>query len=136
MLGFIAFSPTYRTTRLNLNDMFPIVEHFDVLLVSAIISQNENKYMRLVGKDMLCPLRKQNEILDRWLSAWIHELGHARWWSPADVLNQFPKAQEHGDGLFLFQTDPKGYYIEVKIVFPQGIALITALTGRKEDNNE
>jgi mRNA-degrading endonuclease HigB of HigAB toxin-antitoxin module len=92
--------------------------------------------MRLVGRDILNPVQKQNKILDGWLSAWVCELIHARWWSPADVLNQFPKAQQCGNGLFLFQTEPKGYYIEVKIAFPQGIALITALTEHTEDNNE
>lgn len=92
--------------------------------------------MRLVGRDILNPLQKQNKTLDNWLSAWVCELVHARWWSPADVLDQFPKVQERGNGLFLFQTEPKGYYIEVQIAFPQGIALITALTEHKEDNNE
>jgi len=91
--------------------------------------------MRLLGRDTLNGLQKRNEMLDKWLAAWVYEFVHARWWCSADVLSQFPKVQEHRDGLFLFQTEPKGYCIEVQIAFPQGIALITALTELIEDNN-
>lgn len=92
--------------------------------------------MHLLGRDTLNRLQNQNEMLDKWLSSWLSELVHARWWCSADVVGQFPKVQEHRDGLFLFQTEPKGYCIEVQIAFPQGIALITALTEITEDNNE
>jgi mRNA-degrading endonuclease HigB of HigAB toxin-antitoxin module len=91
--------------------------------------------MHLLGRDTLNVLQKRNEMLDKWLAAWVCEFVHARWWCSADVLSQFPKVQERSDGLFLFQTEPKGYCIEVQIAFPQGIALITALTEIMEDNN-
>jgi hypothetical protein len=91
--------------------------------------------MRLLGRDILFNLQKRNEMLDKWLAVWVCELTNARWWCPTDVFNQFPKVQERGGGLFLFQTEPKGYCIEVQIAFPQGIALITALTELIEDNN-
>ena len=92
--------------------------------------------MRLLGRDTLNGLQKRNEMLDKWITAWVCEFIHAHWWCPADVHDQFPKVQELDDGLFLFQTEPKGYCIEVQIAFPQGIALITALTELIEDNNE
>ncbi|MGJ0489622.1 hypothetical protein [Methylobacter sp.] len=92
--------------------------------------------MHLLGRDKLNRLQKQNQNLDKWLSVWTSELLHARWWSTNDVLNQFPKAQERSNGLFLFQTEPRGYCIKVQIAFPQGIALITDLIELIEDNNE
>jgi mRNA-degrading endonuclease HigB of HigAB toxin-antitoxin module len=91
--------------------------------------------MRLLGRDTLRGLQKRNELLDKWLASWLCEIVHARWWSPVDVINQFPKVQENDNGLFLFQTEPKGFCIEVQIAFPQGIALITALIELTEDNN-
>jgi hypothetical protein len=115
--------------------MFPNIEHIDSIVIGVIISQNENNNMHLLGRDTLNGLQKQNEMLDKWVAIWVCEFIHARWWCSDDVIGQFPKAQQHGNGIFLFQTEPKGYCIEVKIAFPQGIALITALTELIEDNN-
>ena len=88
--------------------------------------------MRILGRNTLGDFQKSN----KWLATWLTELAHARWWGPADVLKQFPKAHAHSNDLFLFQTEPKKYCIEVQFAFPQGIALITALTELTENNNE
>jgi hypothetical protein len=108
--------------------MFPNMEYIDIVKMSAIISQNENNNMHLLGRDKLSRLQKQNDMLDKWLASWVCELVRARWWCSADVLNQFPRVQECGNGLFLFTTEPKEYCIEVQFAFSQGVALITALT--------
>ena len=91
--------------------------------------------MRILGRNNLICLHERNEMVDKWLNAWIHELVVAQWRSAADVLEQFPKAQELGAGLFLFQIDPKGYCIKVQISFSHGIVQITDLTELIEDSN-
>jgi mRNA-degrading endonuclease HigB of HigAB toxin-antitoxin module len=83
--------------------------------------------MHLIGKNLISCLHKQNDSLDKWVSAWVSEIIQAHWWCPADVFSQFPKAQINGNDLFLFDTEPKFYGIEVQFAFPQGIALITSL---------
>lgn len=88
--------------------------------------------MRILGRDTLGDLQKNN----KWLASWLSELAHARWWNSTDVQKQFPKAQARNNDLFLFQTESNEYCIEVQFAFLQGIALITALTELTENNNE
>lgn len=90
--------------------------------------------MRLLGKDTIHNLQKQDNTLDKWLATWVSEITYAQWQCANDVLIQFPNAQEQNRGLFIFQTEPRGFCIEVKIAFPQRVALITAFA-RQEDNN-
>ncbi len=88
--------------------------------------------MHILGRDTLGDLQKNN----KWLATWLAELAHARWWNSTDVEKQFPKAQARNNNLFLFQTEPNKYCVEVQFAFPQGIALITALTELTENNDE
>lgn len=88
--------------------------------------------MHILGKDKLGNLQKSN----RWIAIWLSELTFAQWGCSDDVIKQFPKAKICGDNLFSFKTEINEYCIQVQFAFPQKIALITALTQLKENNNE
>ena len=88
--------------------------------------------MRILGKDTLGNLQKNN----KWLAIWLSELACAQWGGSNDVIKQFPKAKKCNDNLFLFTTNPERYCVEVRFSFPHRTALITALTKLTENNNE
>ncbi|WP_124368398.1 type II toxin-antitoxin system HigB family toxin [Pseudomonas sp. R1-43-08] len=88
--------------------------------------------MHLVGKDILDRLRGRGPEIDTWVSAWVAEIIHAVWTQDADLFDQFPSARERKTGVFIFEVNLAKCWLEVKIVFPQKIALITALLGAEE----
>lgn len=91
--------------------------------------------MRLLGKDTIYDLLKQDSATSKWLTIWVNEVAYAQWQCASDVLIQFPNAQERNCGLFIFETEPKGFCIEVQVAFPQRVAVITGFARQEEDNN-
>ncbi|HBO9693886.1 TPA: type II toxin-antitoxin system HigB family toxin [Pseudomonas aeruginosa] len=90
--------------------------------------------MHLLGRDKLEPLKGLDGGLDKWVVSWVSEMTQASWKGSTDLLAQFPKAQEIAPGVFRFYVVTGNYAVEVRVAFPQGIALITALLTIEESN--
>jgi len=79
--------------------------------------------MRLLGRDKLNDL---SEV--KWLTAWVAEVNHARWGGPDDLLSQFPKACDIGEGQYRFKFGDTEQVIDLLISFPHKTALITNIS--------
>ncbi|MBB4867127.1 mRNA-degrading endonuclease HigB of HigAB toxin-antitoxin module [Pseudomonas nitritireducens] len=90
--------------------------------------------MHLLGRDKLGPLKGRDKGLDKWIVSWVSEVIHASWNDSADLLAQFPKAQQIASGIFRFCVVTGNYMIEVRVAFPQRVALITTLITIEESN--
>lgn len=84
--------------------------------------------MKLLGRNRLKALYGVNDQTDTWLNGWVSELSHANWKMAKDVLRQFPKASSIANDVFLFPVGLQPQFIQVAIIFPQSVALVTNLT--------
>lgn len=89
--------------------------------------------MRLIGREKLCCLNNAGEQAKKWVLSWTAEVASANWKQPADVGAQFPNMKQGEDGRFLFPVSGCTLVISLLIVFPQSVALISALEAK--DNN-
>ncbi|MBA4053562.1 MAG: hypothetical protein C0490_02515 [Marivirga sp.] len=82
--------------------------------------------MRLLGRDKLLSLKGQSEQIDKWVAGWVSEIANANWKSSDELIEQYPSAKIVEEGHFSFCVCSSRYFIELKIAFAQGIAIITA----------
>lgn len=85
------------------------------------------KNMRLIGREKLASLKGIGSEIEKWVRTWASEVMNAHWKHPTEVSIQFPNAQNTGNGTFIFPACNGGLTIQLLIVFPQGVALITDL---------
>lgn len=90
--------------------------------------------MKLIGRERLAHLRVMGEPAEKWIQSWVAEVTTAHWKSPIDVRSQFPNVRQADDGHILFPVNDFGIVIQVRMAFPQGIALITALINSEENH--
>lgn len=83
--------------------------------------------MKLLGREKLPALQMEGEQIRKWISSWVSEVSHAKWKVPSDLFEQFPSAQVSDDGLFVFSVCESGCFIQLRIAFAQGVAVITAI---------
>lgn len=83
--------------------------------------------MRLISREKLLPLSKQDLQTARWVASWVTELRDAHWKRPADITGQFPKVRQQVDGTFLFPVPQHQLGIHLVIAFSLGVALIVAI---------
>lgn len=83
--------------------------------------------MKLLGRNRLSPLYGLSDQTDRWIRSWVSEISHANWKHPKDVLGQFPQARSVADHVFQFRVGPESHWIEVSVMFPLAVAVITDL---------
>lgn len=83
--------------------------------------------MKLLGREKLPALQVENEQIRKWVSVWVSEIAHAKWKIPRDLLEQFPTVRVKDDGSFEFSVCESGSFIELRVAFAQGIAVITAI---------
>lgn len=83
--------------------------------------------MKLLGRNKLLALYGIDEQTDRWLVSWTAELSRANWKHAKDVLRQFPHAECTADAVFSFRVGLHRHCIEVSIMFPLAIAIVTDL---------
>jgi len=100
-----------------------------VVGVEVACSQIGNKatIMRLLGREKLPPLQGESEHIRKWICVWVSEIGHAKWKVPAELLEQYPNALSTSEDTFLFSICESNTFLELKIAFAQGIAIITAI---------
>lgn len=85
--------------------------------------------MRLVGRDKLFELKEANEEeAATWLKAWASEVVEAQWAVPKDLLEQYPNAQNLGEGRFRFPVGSADLAIDVMFSFAHRVACILQLT--------
>ncbi|WDH51186.1 type II toxin-antitoxin system HigB family toxin [Pseudomonas chlororaphis] len=83
--------------------------------------------MRLLGREKLPPLQNESEQTRKWICVWVSEIGHAKWKLPAELLEQYPNALPTAEDTFLFSVCGSNTFLELKVAFAQGIAVITAI---------
>jgi len=83
--------------------------------------------MKLLGRNKLQALYGIDGQTDRWLVSWTSELSRANWKHAKDVLRQFPHAQCTEDNMFWFRVGQNDYCIELSIMFPLDLAVVTNL---------
>jgi mRNA-degrading endonuclease HigB of HigAB toxin-antitoxin module len=83
--------------------------------------------MKLLGRNRLKVLYGMDDQTDAWVRGWVSELSHANWKMAKDVLRQFPKASSVANDVFLFPVGLQPQCIQVAIIFPQAVALVTNL---------
>lgn len=83
--------------------------------------------MKLHGRNRLQVLYGLDEQTDKWLCSWILEMTHANWKQGKDVLRQFPQAKSVADNVFQFRVGLQSEWIEVSMMFPLAVAIVTDL---------
>lgn len=83
--------------------------------------------MKLLGRNRLRVLYGKDDQTDAWVRGWVSELSQANWKMAKDVLRQFPKAHSVANDVFLFPVALQPQCIQVAIIFPQAVALVTDL---------
>lgn len=83
--------------------------------------------MKLLGRNRLHPLYGLSDQTDTWLRSWVSEISQANWKHAKDVLRQFPQVRTVADHLFQFRVGPETHWIEVSMMFPLAVAVITDL---------
>lgn len=83
--------------------------------------------MKLLGRNRLRVLYGKDDQTDAWVRGWVSELSQANWKMAKDVLRQFPRAQGGANDVFLFPVALQPQSIQVAIIFPQAVALVTDL---------
>ncbi|GAB1616919.1 hypothetical protein ABGT18_05260 [Pseudomonas putida] len=83
--------------------------------------------MRLLGREKLPILLGESEHIRKWIGVWVSEIDHASWKIPSELLEQFPSALATTEDTFLFSVCDSGKFLELKVAFAQGIAIITAI---------
>jgi mRNA-degrading endonuclease HigB of HigAB toxin-antitoxin module len=83
--------------------------------------------MRLLGREKLPLLQGESEHIHKWICVWVSEIGHANWKVPSELLEQYPNALATTEDTFLFSVCDSGRFLELKVAFAQGIAIITAI---------
>ena len=83
--------------------------------------------MKLHGRNRLQVLYGLDEQTDKWLRSWILEMTHANWKQAKDVLRQFPQAKNVTDNVFQFRVGLQSEWIEVSMMFPLAVAIVTDL---------
>lgn len=81
--------------------------------------------MRLLGRNKLQSLSGLGQDTSNWLRNWVSELSHANWKGQDDVLKQFPKASCTDGTIFQFPVAQQAYSIEVTIMFPLALAIVS-----------
>lgn len=90
--------------------------------------------MRLLGRHLLQGLYGRDSRTDRWLVSWTAEVCHANWKHAEDVLRQFPFARYGAPNVFVFPVGGTCQGIKLAILFPQGIAVVSALESDIQKN--
>lgn len=75
-------------------------------------------------------LNHEGEETRKWICVWISEIGHASWKLPADLVAQYPTALVSAENTFLFCVCGSRTFLELKVAFSQGIAVITAIVNK------
>ena len=83
--------------------------------------------MRLLGRNKLKALYGIDDQTDKWLVSWASELSRANWKHVNDVLRQFPHAKCIADTDFSFRVGQNRQCIEVSIMFPLALVVVTDL---------
>jgi mRNA-degrading endonuclease HigB of HigAB toxin-antitoxin module len=83
--------------------------------------------MKLLGRNRLQALYGLDNQTDKWLRSWVSEISHANWKQPKDVLLQFPQAKSGTNGTFHFRVGLHSQYVEVSMMFPLAVAIVTDL---------
>jgi mRNA-degrading endonuclease HigB of HigAB toxin-antitoxin module len=83
--------------------------------------------MKLLGRNRLQALYGLDDQTDKWLRSWVSEISHATWKHPKDVLLQFPQAKSVANGTFYFRVGRHSQYVEVSMMFPLAVAIVTDL---------
>ncbi|WP_076592761.1 type II toxin-antitoxin system HigB family toxin [Herminiimonas arsenitoxidans] len=83
--------------------------------------------MKLLGRNRLQALFGLDEQIDKWLVSWMSEMSHANWKHANDVRQQFPQAKCVAETIFQFRVGPHTQYIEVAMMYPLSVAVITDL---------
>lgn len=98
-------------------------------MVDVGCSQIGNKalIMRLLGREKLPALQMEGEQVRKWISSWVSEITRASWKVPFDLIDQFPTVQVKDDGLYVFSVCESGIFLELRVAFAQGVAVITAI---------
>jgi mRNA-degrading endonuclease HigB of HigAB toxin-antitoxin module len=83
--------------------------------------------MKLLGRNRLQALYGLDDQTDKWLRSWVSEISHANWKQSKDVLQQFPHAKDVTNGTFHFRVGVRPQYVEVSMMFPLAVAIVTDL---------
>lgn len=83
--------------------------------------------MKLLGRNKLQLLRGLDTTTDVWLVNWISEVVNASWKHPDDVIRQFPSVTAANADVFLFRVASQPRSIQLSIMFPLSIAVVTDL---------
>ncbi|MFJ3048266.1 hypothetical protein ACIPEN_20730 [Herbaspirillum chlorophenolicum] len=83
--------------------------------------------MKLHGRNKLQALYGLDTETDKWLCSWTSELIYANWKQSKDVLRQFPQAKNVANEVFQFRVGTQSVWIEVAMMFPLAIAIVTDL---------
>ena len=90
--------------------------------------------MRIISKKALREYWKRHPESEQPLSAWYREVERADWSTPAQVMEQYPKASIVGPDRVIFRILNNRYRIIVRIFYPSRTVYIRFVgTHRKYD---
>jgi mRNA interferase HigB len=80
--------------------------------------------MRVFARRTLREYWKNHSKAEQALKAWHSEVKHARWESPADIKEKYPRASFLPDNRVVFRIEGNNYRLVVKINYDYGQVFI------------
>ena len=85
--------------------------------------------MRLLGRDKLEELKRNEPSSKSWIDAWSTELTLSNWKTKEEVKKHFPKVDNITDQIFIFKVGHCGFFIETFIDFNRLLVFVTSVKG-------
>lgn len=83
--------------------------------------------MKLLGRNLLDPIRNLDDETDRWIKSWMSEIVTSTWRMPADVTKHYPTAHVEDECHVQFKVANQMTRVQVAFSFAHGIAIIDGL---------
>jgi len=88
--------------------------------------------MRVLNKEILSAFCKKHSEMRVSIQTWLTVVEKAKWKTPHDVQNDYPKASKMGSKYWWFDINPGGYRLKIIINYKTGQILINRICAHGE----
>lgn len=88
--------------------------------------------MELIGRPILHDFKQKHADAKSQIESWEAEVEEAKWSTPHDVKQRYPRVSLPGDQIAIFDICNNKYRLMVKINYRSGIVLVRKIGSHKE----
>jgi len=88
--------------------------------------------MELIGRPILHDFKQKHADAKSQIESWEAEVEEAKWATPHELKQRYPKASLPGNRLAIFDICKNKYRLLVKVNYKNGIVLVLKVGGHKE----